>query len=99
METISTQGYASNLQFSCKECGFQSKFNTSARLGIPNDGNTRPFDINRRMVYAFSAMGKGLRGLDIFSMHINMKAIQSKSFNAHKIALLDVATQNVIYGI
>lgn len=47
------------------------------------------------MVYAFSAMGKGLRGLDIFSMHMNMKAMQSKSFHVHKKALLDVATQNV----
>lgn len=78
METISTQGYANNLQFSCKGCSYKSTFNTSARLGIPNDGKVRPFDINRRMVYAFSAMGKGLRGQDIFSMHMNMKAVQSK---------------------
>lgn len=63
------------------------------RLGIPNDGKVRPFDINRRMVYAFSAMGKGLRGLDIFLM--KMKAMLSKSFHACNKALLNVATQNV----
>lgn len=40
-------------------------------------------------------MGKGLRGLEVFSMHMNMKAMQSKSYNGHKKALLEVATQNV----
>lgn len=95
IKTTSVLGYANSFNISCNECDYYTTFNSSARLPRTTNTKAPPFDVNRRMVHTFSAMGKGLRGLEVFSMHFNMKAMQNKSYRAHKKALLDATTQNV----
>lgn len=81
---ISLQGYASIFKVKCEACEYKTTFETSARSGLAQTNSTRPpYDINRRMVQAFSSIGKGHRGLQTFSMHLNMKPIQLKSYKWH----------------
>lgn len=93
LETLNVNGFANTFKIYCSECAYSSRFDTSAR--IQQKAKTPSFDVNRRMVQAFSSMGKGLRGIETFSMYMNMKSIQNKSYNAHKKALLLSATQSV----
>lgn len=95
METKHIRGYANTFQISCSVCNYNTKFDTSARLAQANNGKAPPFDINRRMVYTFNAMGKGPRALETFSMHMNMKSMQTKTYRSHKKALLVAATKIV----
>ncbi|KAG8318700.1 hypothetical protein J6590_107750, partial [Homalodisca vitripennis] len=42
-----------------------------------------PYDINRRLVQAFTSLGKGHRGMEVFSMHLNVKPISCKAYDRH----------------
>ena len=81
---ISLKGYASILKVECLTREYETIFETSGRSGLAQSNSSRPpYDVNRRMVQAFSSMGKDYRGLETFSMHLNMKPIQLKAYKWH----------------
>lgn len=81
---LEPKGYAHFLKIECSNCGVVEIFNTSGQLGKSHGNSTRPsFDVNRRMVQGFSSIGKGHRGMESFSMSMNMKPMTSKAYNGH----------------
>lgn len=83
------KGYANTFNIFCTNCGFESTFETSNPVS-KHDSTRHPFDVNRRVVQAFSSMGKGHRALETFSMTMNMKPIQFESYNKHILNLCDI---------
>lgn len=94
MKEPTVKGYANIFTISCNECDYQQIFETSGRIK-KNDSTRPPYDINRRMVYAFSAMGKGHRALEVFSMQLNMNAMRINAYNFHRKALIAASKINV----
>lgn len=64
------------MQFSCKGCGYRSTFNTSARLGIPNDGKVRPFDININ----FEVLSNYCRSCDLMEDRLKSKPVALRTW-------------------
>lgn len=79
-----SKGYAHSINLHCTSCLSDIVFITSRQSGHSAANSTRaPYDINRRMVQAFTSLGKGHRGMETFSMHLNMKAIACKAYDRH----------------
>lgn len=73
---------ANTVLMTCSVCGYVNELRTSNSLG-----NTTPrklYDVNRRVVKAFSSMGKGQRSLETFCMVMNMKPMSHRSFFPHQ---------------
>lgn len=79
-----SKGYAHSINLHCTSCLSDIVFITSRQAGHSAANTTRaPYDINRSMVQAFTSLGKGHRGMETFSMHLNMKAIACKAYDRH----------------
>lgn len=93
----SVQGYNNRFTIICSECEFSKPFETSQRIARSPGVKSKvlPYDINRRVVHAFSSIGRGPRSLEQFSMYFNMKAINPNSYNKTKNVLCKIAERNV----
>ena len=90
------KGYANTFTISCSHCEFSTPFETSPRISQDkNSTKPPPYDVNSRFVYSFDALGKGHRDLETFSMHFNMKPMQSKAYILHEKPLCKIVEANV----
>lgn len=77
-------GYANLFYVKCKECSYESRFDSSVKTDQNNEtAGRKSFEVNRRIVQGFSSIGKGFRGMEAFSMAMNMKSMSSKAYNCH----------------
>ncbi|XP_069672172.1 uncharacterized protein [Periplaneta americana] len=74
-------GFCSKLIVKCVACeNISSQIYTSPR--IRSDSSQRaPFDVNKRMVDSFLAMGKGHAAMQTFSMNMGMNAMGSRPYS------------------
>lgn len=82
------KGYAHTLSVRCTNCDFESACQTSEQMS-KKESTRGAFDVNRRVVNAFSSMGKGHRALELFSIGLNMKPLSFTSYAWHIYALHD----------
>ena len=76
------QGFACKIAIFCTTCGNITSTMSSGR--VANDSSTRaPFDINRRMVQAFTTFGRGHSAIQQFSSVMNIKPISQYSYQEH----------------
>lgn len=81
---IVEKGYAHSLKICCSECLSVVTFQTSQQTGHSDANSSRaPYDVNRRLVQAFTSVGKGHRKMEAFSMHMNMKSLAWRAYERH----------------
>lgn len=88
------KGYANIFQISCSTCDHKIKFETSGRIS-KHDSSRPPYDVNRRIVHAFICMGKGHKGLDVFSLFLNMPLMNNEAYNLHCRNISRITVKNV----
>lgn len=77
---------------SCSTCSFSQSEYTSVRC---NDNSSRPsFDVNRRGVKAFNAIGKGYAAMETFCMTLNMNCMSHSVFDSHVVKIHSAAIQS-----
>lgn len=78
------QGFACRISMKCTTCdGEKSSVLTSNRV-VNSESSTRaPFDINRRVVQAFTNIGRGHSAIEQFSAVLNVNSISLSSYNDH----------------
>lgn len=75
--TGQSYGYSENLELICSECGHSfGKTFTSVR-----EESSRKFEVNKDIVKAFLAIGKGHAALETFSMILGMPTMDKKTFS------------------
>ena len=80
-------GNASFLKLKCNNCDWKYVFYTSRKAG-------RAFEVNRRIVYAFRAIGKGRSGATKFCGLMNMPPpLQSKAYKVQELHLNSAASK------
>lgn len=85
-------GFAMHLETICTECGWKQCSITSPTVSKTKTG-PKPYEVNRRIVMAFRAFGKGYEALESFCMHMNMAGpMTRKNYNAFLGQLRDAYT-------
>lgn len=68
----------------CQECDYKNNFETSNKTFEQENASSRlSYDVNRRVVQTFNSLGKGHRGLEPFSMSMNMKPMSCNAYYQH----------------
>ncbi|KAG8180585.1 hypothetical protein JTE90_018204 [Oedothorax gibbosus] len=80
-------GFAQVVTLRCLSCDFFTTVNSSGKVQTE-----KSFDINRRIVTAFTEIGKGHASTKTFSTILNLPCMDSKTFTRHLHAL-EVATR------
>ena len=76
-------GFAAKMELKCCECDVGNSEYTSRRLVPVSKSKRPPFDVNQRMIQAFTVIGKGYAAAEQFCMVMNMNVISKVSFHDH----------------
>lgn len=87
LKTSEQSGFAMKFTISCSTCE-ESEVSCFTSNKIDQSNN---FDINRRVVKSFTALGKGYAAVEQFCMVMNMPILSSKTFHKHASVVANTA--------
>ena len=92
-------GFACKLNVKCITCEATISSNFSSTR-VDSEKTVRPpFDVNSRIIHAFSSFGRGYNATEKFFAALNMKRISSRAYNMHIQYLKDASDASINTGL